>query len=113
MSNITKRPVVVKGAKRKRKKVSDEKYCKWLREQPSALSGHTPCVPAHFRSAANSGTGTKPAYSAIPLRFDEHNTQHRVGTFAFMPRAWWIEKVKWHQQAFIAQGGFIPEEYKL
>ena len=94
-----------------RKKGSDRQYLLWLRTQPSALSGgmdYDPdtgmsfCDPAHFRTAKNSGTGTKPEYSAIPLTHAEHLRQHRIGQFAFQPREWWERQVEKYLRRWIA-----------
>lgn len=92
-----------------RAKGSDRQYLDWLRSQPSALGtgwdydwelGNV-CTPAHYRTSANSGTGTKPAYSAIPLRHEEHQQQHRVGQFIFRPRSWWEEQVDKHLKRWV------------
>ena len=105
MSNLTGRPVTSKGGKPKRIKSSthwaaeygtDEEFQAFVRKLPSALSGQAPCVFAHYRTAANSGIGIKPEFSGIPLTPDEHAEQHRIGTFAFMPRSWWEREVDRH-----------------
>lgn len=92
--NLTGRPVYQKGSKRRsRGKVDDRDFLDWLKTLPSAYSGKMPCDPAHYRTAANSGVGCKPLYSAIPLTREEHRLQHRIGQFNFMPRAWWETQV--------------------
>jgi len=69
---------------------SDEKYRKWIQEQPSCVSGKQDCVEfdgggamlceaAHVRRAYNSGVGIKPEYSCVPLTHDEHALQHQKG----------------------------------
>ena len=95
---------------RARAKGTDRQYCDWLKTQPSALgTGYdydwdigSFCVPAHFRTAQNSGTSTKPDFHAIPLRNAEHQRQHAIGTFAFMPREWWEKQVCRHLESWIA-----------
>jgi hypothetical protein len=84
-----------------RQKGPERKYLDWLRTQPSARSGRFSwsdgqpfCEPAHFRTARNSGIGQKPEYIALSLTHDEHQEQHRVGQFNFMPREWWEEKTR-------------------
>ncbi len=94
MSNLTNRPVTPKGQKKTRIKLNDRDFLDFLKTLPSAVSGKTPCDPCHYRTAKNSGIGCKPLYSAIPLTREEHQEQHRIGTFAFMPREKWEEKVK-------------------
>lgn len=94
-----------------RQRGTDRQYLDWLRTQPSALDGTWSAwnmdigrwenVPAHYRTAANSGTGTKPEYSAIPLTREQHDLQHRIGTFAFMPRDWWEEQCELHLNRWI------------
>lgn len=111
--NLTGQQVYQKGSRRKRSKVSDAKYCAFLRTQRSPFSGKYPTVAAHFRTAANSGTGIKPPFSAIPLTQKEHDEQHRVGTFKFAGRDWWIGQVARFQDLFIRYGGEIPEKYRV
>jgi hypothetical protein len=67
----------------------------WGRHRKFVRSHHC-CVPgcedgpiefAHVRSAANSGTGVKPAdWSAISLCSSHHAEQHRIGQPAFERR---------------------------
>jgi hypothetical protein len=76
--NLTNRPVTPKGKTSKRKKPNDRDYLNWLKTQPSALSGMMPCDPCHYRTAANSGVGCKPLFSAIPLTRAEH-MEHYTG----------------------------------
>lgn len=82
---------------------SDEDYLDWLKNQKSALSneyswideqtGEGHCVPAHYRRVERgSGTGIKPAYSAIPLTHDEHQLQHNKGHDAIGTELWWEKK---------------------
>jgi hypothetical protein len=80
-----------------RKKGPDKKFLDFIRRQPSAYSGrfseYLPdgtgrCVAAHVRRASNSGTGMKPAYSAIPLTREEHDLTHQKGEQALMPKEW-------------------------
>jgi hypothetical protein len=107
MTNLTKRPVVEKPAAK-----DDKHYCEWLKTQPSALSGLSPCVSAHFRTAKNSGTGCKPLFSVIALTDYEHKKQHNIGQFDFMPRSWWVYKVRHYQQKYMRETGkVIPKQY--
>ncbi len=69
MSNLTGRPVVPKFLKRSRKDRirkstqwasaygTDEEFQAFVRKLLSALSGNGPCNFAHYRTAANPGTG--------------------------------------------------------
>lgn len=111
--NLLGLPPYEKHTQRRKETVSDEKYLAFLRKQKSAYSGRVPCVAAHYRTAANSGVGFKPPFSAIPLTRREHNTQHSIGTFNFMPKDWWEGAVMIHQIRFIQQGGVIPAKYIL
>lgn len=98
--NLTGLPPYQKNTKhRSRGKArlrEDREFLDWLKTLPSALSGRGPCDPAHYRTAANSGIGCKPIFSAIPLTRDEHRLQHQIGQFNFMPREWWEEKVRYY-----------------
>jgi hypothetical protein len=113
MSNLTGRPVAPKGQRKKKRRDNDAAYCKWIQTQPSALSGGRPAVAAHYRTAANSGTGCKPLFCCIPLLDEEHREQHRIGQFNFKPREWWEEAVAFYQERFIAEGGEIPLKYQI
>lgn len=92
-----------------RKKGSDKKFREWVQRQPSALSGQFSewvngegrCIAAHYRTAANSGTASKPKYSCIPLTNDEHLRQHQIGQFAFQPREWWEREIEKHLRRWI------------
>lgn len=92
--NLTGQRVYAKPTDDDRKQ--DQQYLSWIRTQPSAYSGMVPSIAAHYRTAENSGTGTKPLFSAIPLTRAEHEIQHRIGTFNFSPREWWEEQVRLH-----------------
>jgi len=91
---------------------SERDYLDWLRTQPSALDGsyghwnmdfgRWENEPAHYRTARNSGTGTKPAFQAIPLTTEQHRLQHRIGQFNFMPREWWEEQVERYLRRYVA-----------
>lgn len=67
---------------------TDKMFLDWVRRQPSAISGgfgahdesgEGRSEAAHVRRSSNSGTGMKPAYSAIPLTPVEHRMQHEKG----------------------------------
>jgi len=76
---------------------SDADYQVWCRGQGSAYSGDTyNVIYAHYRTANNGGVGMKPKYSGIPLTQAEHDTQHRYGHDALMPREWWDHQVRLH-----------------
>lgn len=76
---------------------SDKQFQQFVRQQPSAYSNKAQnIVYAHYRTAANSGIGIKPPYSGIPLTYGEHQHQHQIGQYAFAPREWWEEKVKYY-----------------
>lgn len=89
---------------------TDEEYLAWIRRQPSALSkkfseyvdGEGRCEAAHVRH--NSGVGTKPPYSAIPLTHEEHAEQHQIGHESFCakfnkPSDWFLRQ----RARFVAQ----------
>lgn len=123
--NLTGRPVTPKGEKRKRRsrtfadtellslaraKDTDDQFLEWLKHQPSAIDGRMDydpdtglswCDPCHYRTAHNSGTGTKPLYSAVPMTHAQHLEQHRVGQFNFMQREWWERQVEAHLRRWI------------
>jgi hypothetical protein len=68
---------------------TDEEYLEWCKHQKCAKCRWTPhwemdtfmlCDPAHVRRVSDgSGTGIKPAYSAIPLCHKCHVEQHTHG----------------------------------
>jgi hypothetical protein len=103
--NLTGQKVYQKGRRTKHEKPNDKNYLAWLRTQPSALSGGFPCVVAHYRTAKNSGTGIKPLFSAIPLLQSEHEEQHRIGQYNFMPREWWEEMTGIYLRRWIRETG--------
>ncbi len=90
---------------------SDSQYREWIRTQPSAKSGQWAVWDAesgegrseacHYRTSANSGIGIKPEYSCIPLTSQEHQLQHRIGQYEFMPRWWWEKKVEEYLRGWI------------
>jgi len=81
---------------------TDKDYQAWCRKQPSAFSGKTEnIVFAHYRTAENSGTATKPVYSGIPLTWEEHQHQHQIGQYQFMPREWWEDQVRKHLEGWV------------
>ncbi len=95
---------------RARAKGTDSDYRAFIQRQPSAVSGvfseylesgEGRCVAAHFRTAANSGVGMKPDYSAIPLTCGEHDRQHRVGQYQFLPKAEWERLTRKYLLAWI------------
>lgn len=85
---------------------SDSDYQAWCRLRPSAYSGKNgQIVYAHYRTAANSGTGVKPVYSGLPLTMQEHQLQHAVGQFHFMERERWQYLVESHLKAWARSTG--------
>jgi hypothetical protein len=101
MNLMGKTGVYQKGQKRtKGNKPNDRAFLDWLKTQPSALTGKTPCDPCHYRTAANSGIGCKPLWSAIPLTREEHMRQHQVGQYNFMPRQWWEMQVAYYLNGY-------------
>lgn len=81
---------------------TDAEYQAFCRSLPSALSGKFPTVYAHYRHGG-AGLGIKPPFSGLPLTWDEHTEQTRVGQKNFMPDEWWQKKVsfclnEWRKQ---------------
>jgi hypothetical protein len=116
--NLTGRGVPPKHAKPERIKCStywaaqygtDAEFQAFVRKLPSAISGKLPCVFAHYRTAANSGTGIKPEFSGIPMTDAENLTQHRVGQYNFIPRKQWEFLVEKYLRMWI-QSVFKPQD---
>lgn len=90
---------------------TDNEFLEFLRSQKSAVSGEWGtwnmglgigrCQACHYRTANNSGIGTKPEYSAIPLTYDEHRNQHDIGQYNFKPRDWWESQVEHYLNKWI------------
>ncbi len=95
---------------RARKRGSDKAFRLWVTHQPSCVSdrfstwidGVGRNDAAHHRTAANSGTATKPEYSAVPLTREEHLRQHAHGASVFGDRDWWNNQVRIHLERWIA-----------
>jgi hypothetical protein len=113
--NLTNRPVTPKGIKRRKGAGKSERESPWyqfgtdkefqdfVRKQPSAFSGKKEnIVFAHHRTAENSGTAIKPPFSGIPLTWEEHALQHRIGQYAFMPKWWWKSHVNMYLNEWVA-----------
>lgn len=98
--NLTSQPPYQRHTIRRRSKPNDKEFLAWLRTLPSAYSGKVPCVAAHYRTAANSGVGCKPLFSAIPLTDSEHKLQHQIGQYNFMPREWWETQIGKYLEMF-------------
>ena len=97
---------------------TDRDFQAFVRELPSAISGRGPCVFAHHRNAKNAGTGYRPPFSGVPLTWDEHERQHRVGQYNFKPRGWWDAQVRrclglWIESVERARGDASREEIGL
>jgi len=87
---------------------TDADYQKWYRTQPCAVTGGTySVIYAHYRTAANSGTGCKPPFSGIPLNSMAHLTQHTVGQYEYMTRERWEALVHEHLTRWAATKGNI------
>lgn len=58
---------------------------RWIRQQPSVVSGQTPCVNAHVPPDGDlSGMGRKADYIwIVPMTYEEHEELHRVGIETF------------------------------
>jgi len=86
---------------------TDADYQAWCRTRPSAYNprnnpSNSKIEYCHYRTAANSGIGCKPPYSGIPMTMQEHQLQHRVGTFNFMSRERWEYLVNQHLEMWAA-----------
>lgn len=63
----------------------DEAYKAWIRQQPSLVSGKTPCDAAH--TGSDGGMGQKASDdTCVPLTRAEHREYHRIGKAAFEKR---------------------------
>lgn len=83
---------------------TDEDYKAWCRKQRSAYSAKTgDIVYAHYRTAANSGTGMKPPFSGLPLTMQEHQMQHRIGQYNFRHKTWWEDNVREHLERWASE----------
>lgn len=78
----------------------DKAFLAFIRTLPCAVCGQWAdwekrrCEAAHVRRAHNSGTATKPLFSAVPLCANHHRAQHQHGETAVMPKEVWDFKVK-------------------
>lgn len=79
----------------------DIAYREWVRTQPCHMcggyseyleNGDKKNHAAHVRH--NSGIGTKPLFSAVPLCVDCHHRQHTKGHEAMMPMDNWVKLAK-------------------
>ena len=68
---------------------TDEDYQIWTRKRPCIISdqndwvdGEALCEYAHVRRADNSGKGTKPPFSGVPMTHEMHKLQHDKGETA-------------------------------
>jgi hypothetical protein len=70
--------------------MSDKLFLEFIRRQDTCLprwaGDKSRTVAAHVRRSSNSGTGTKPEYSAIPLTDEQHRYQHQQGETALVNR---------------------------
>lgn len=94
----------------KRKRPNDKSFLVWIRTLPSAVSGKSPTIAAHYRTAKNSGIGIKPLYSAIPLTDEEHREQHRIGQFNFIPREKWEELTEHYRERYFTENNIAHNE---
>ena len=89
---------------------TDAEYQEFIRTLPSAYSGKREnIVYAHYRTAANSGTGFKPPYSGIPLTWKEHQHQHQIGQYSFAEKEWWEEKTQEYLKLWKSQKGITGD----
>lgn len=81
--------------------MTDKEFQKWIRLQPSCLSGKFSewvdgvgmNVFAHHRKISKgAGIAKKPKFSGFPLTFDEHYKTHLFGPSYFKPAEWWDEQ---------------------
>lgn len=56
-----------------------EKYLKWVKQQPSIISGMPADDPHHILGHGFSGSGKAPDWATIPLTREEHNELHHIG----------------------------------
>lgn len=68
---------------------TDDDYQIWTRKRPCIISdqndwvdGQPLCEYAHVRRADNSGKGTKPKFSGVPMTHEMHKLQHDKGETA-------------------------------
>ena len=74
----------------KKPRQTSQDYLKWIREQPSIVSGKHPCEAAHLHARGAWGSD----YSAIPLTHEEHSALHLKGLDA-MEYKWHLNP--WHE----------------
>ena len=71
----------------KRKRLRNNDYLNFIRQQPCLIVGTIPSVPHHVRCGLTGGAGLKPDdYTAVPLHGYEHHTLHCVGEKTFWKR---------------------------
>jgi len=71
-------------------KRKDQAFLNWVSLQRSCLDGQYSewdgtnwrNIACHVRRAANSGTGFKPIFSAVPMTRRQHDLQHQQGEYA-------------------------------
>lgn len=87
--------VASKAPNKRQPRERDNGYLAWLRRQPCAVCGSTPCDAAHLRFAnpsvgrTNPGMGCKPHdRHATALCREHHTEQHAAGNEA----RWWASK---------------------
>jgi hypothetical protein len=77
-----KPPVKAKRSTPRRGPTRDEDYKAWIRQQPSLVSGKTPCDACH--TGSDGGMSMKASdLSCVPLTRSEHQEYHRIGKAAF------------------------------
>lgn len=54
-----------------------KKYTDWVRSQPSALSGMSPCDPHHIKGHGYGGSVKASDILTMPLTREEHDDLHR------------------------------------
>ena len=77
--------------------IRDKKYLKWVKSQPSAISGLPADDPHHIIGHGQGGMGTKASdYYTFPLTREEHTYLHNIGW-----RTW--EGINGNQWRFVAE----------
>lgn len=90
LPKVRKRP----RTKATQNRIDDQAFRKWIRTQPSCLSGNFSehvngegrCIAAHVRRAGQSGTAYKAMFSCVPMTDEEHRFQHQHGEAACLTR---------------------------
>lgn len=76
--------------------IRGKKHLAFIRSLPCCVTGKTGGTQAaHIRYETNGGTALKPGDDwTVPLFWESHNEQHKIGEVAFWERCGGIEKAK-------------------